>query len=240
VNFKLQHAAMAKVAIITGGSRGLGKALARDLAEHGWQVIIDGRDADAVNRTAAELGPNVLAVPGDVTDPRHRSDLVAMAWTRGGLDLLVNNASALGPSPLPTLADHPLDGLEEIYRANVIAPIGLYQEAAFLLRSSGGAVINITSDAAVEPYETWGGYGSSKAALEQASNILAVEEPDLRVWWFDPGDMRTRMHQDAFPGEDISDRPDPETVVPALRALIERRPPSGRYRAADLLMEVMT
>ena len=229
---------MTKVAIITGGSRGLGKALARDLADHGWQVIIDGRDAHAVRATADELGPNVLAVPGDVTAPRHRDELVAMAWTRGGLDLLVNNASVLGPSPLQRLADLPLGALEEIYRANVVAPIGMFQEAAFLLRSSGGAVVNITSDAAVEPYDTWGGYGSSKAALEQVSNILAAEEPDVRVWWFDPGDMRTQMHQDAFPGEDISDRPEPETVVPALRALIERRPPSGRYRAAELLMEV--
>jgi NAD(P)-dependent dehydrogenase (short-subunit alcohol dehydrogenase family) len=240
VNFNSYGAAMAKVAIITGGSRGLGKALATDLAHHGWHVIIDGRDADRVRATAAEIGPNVLAVPGDAADPRHRADLVAMAWTRGGLDLLVNNASVLGPSPLEKLADISLDTLEEIYRVNVVAPIGLFQEAAFLLRSTGGAVVNITSDAAVEPYDTWGGYGSSKAALEQASNIIAAEEPDIRVWWFDPGDMRTQMHQDAFPGEDISDRPEPETVVPALRALIDRRPPSGRYRAADLLMEVMT
>jgi NAD(P)-dependent dehydrogenase (short-subunit alcohol dehydrogenase family) len=231
---------MTKVAIITGGSRGLGRALATDLAQTGWQVIIDGRDEAAVHAAAVAMGPNVLAVPGDVADPRHRSDLVAMAWTRGGLDLLVNNASVLGPSPLPALADHPLDSLEEIYRVNVIAPIGLLQEAAFLLRSSAGSVINITSDAAVEAYEGWAGYGSSKAALEQASNVLAAEEPDLRVWWFDPGDMRTRMHQEAFPGEDISDRPEPETVVPALRALIDRRPPSGRYRAADLLMEATT
>ena len=231
---------MTKVAIITGGSRGLGRALAEDLADNGWQVIIDGRDAAAVHAAAAALGPNVLAVPGDVADPHHRSELVAMAWTRGGLDLLVNNASVLGPSPLPTLADHPLDALEETYRVNVIAPIGLIQEAAFLLRSTGGSVINVTSDAAVEPYEGWAGYGSSKAALEQASNVLAAEEPDLRVWWFDPGDMRTRMHQDAFPGEDISDRPEPETVVPALRALIDRRPPSGRYRGADLLTEMVS
>jgi NAD(P)-dependent dehydrogenase (short-subunit alcohol dehydrogenase family) len=231
---------MAKVAIITGGSRGLGKALATDLAHHGWQVIIDGRDADALRATAAEIGPNVLALPGDIADVAHRADLVAMAWTRGGLDLLVNNASVLGPSPLPKLADHPLDALEEIYRVNVVAPIGLFQEAAFLLRSTGGSVVNITSDAAVEAYETWGGYGSSKAALEQASRIIAAEEPDLRVWTFDPGDMRTQMHQDAFPGEDISDRPEPETVLPALRALIDRRPPSGRYRSADLLMEVVS
>jgi NAD(P)-dependent dehydrogenase (short-subunit alcohol dehydrogenase family) len=182
----------------------------------------------------------VLALPGDIADAAHRADLVAMAWTRGGLDLLVNNASVLGPSPLPKLADHPLDALEEIYRVNVVAPIGLFQEAAFLLRSTGGSVVNITSDAAVEAYETWGGYGSSKAALEQATRIIAAEEPDLRVWTFDPGDMRTQMHQDAFPGEDISDRPEPETVLPALRALIDRRPPSGRYRSADLLMEVVS
>ena len=229
---------MAKVAIITGGSRGLGKALASDLSHNGWQVIIDGRDADAAHDAARQMGPNVLAVPGDVADARHRAELVAMAWTRGGLDLLVNNASVLGPSPLEKLADISVEALEDIYRVNVIAPIALFQEAAFLLRSTGGSVINITSDAGVEPYETWGGYGSSKAALEQASNILAAEEPDVRVWWFDPGDMRTQMHQDAFAGEDISDRPEPETVVPALHALIDRRAPSGRYRAADLLVEV--
>src|SRR5690606_12672568 len=148
----------------------------------------------------------------------------------GGLDLLVNNASLLGASPLPRLRDHPLDALEDVYRVNVLAPLGLVQLALPLLRESGGAVVNVTSDAAVEAYEGWGGYGSSKAALEHLSRILAAEEPEVRVWWFDPGDMRTRMRAEAFPGEDISDRPDPAEVVPALRRLLAERPPSGRVR----------
>jgi len=226
------------LAIITGGSRGLGRALALDLARDGWDVVLDGRDADALGQAAAAIGPRAHPIPGDVADPAHRAALVDAAAARGGLDLLVNNASTLGASPLPHLRDIPLDVLDHIYRVNVVAPIGLVQAALPLLRRSGGAVLDITSDAAVEAYAGWGGYGSSKAALEQASHILAAEEPDLDVWWFDPGDMRTRMHQDAFPGEDISDRPEPETVVPALRRLLAERPPSGRYRAADLLAEV--
>ena len=226
------------LAIITGGSRGLGRALALDLARDGWDVVLDGRDADALEQAAAAIGPRAHPIVGDVADPAHRAALVDAAAARGGLDLLVNNASTLGASPLPHLRDIPLDVLEHIYRVNVVAPIGLVQAALPLLRRSGGAVLDITSDAAVEAYAGWGGYGSSKAALEQASHVLAAEEPDLDVWWFDPGDMRTRMHQDAFPGEDISDRPEPETVVPALRRLLAERPPSGRYRAADLLAEV--
>lgn len=198
-------------------------------------MLIDGRGAAAVHAAAGRLGPSVHPLPGDVTDPRHREALVAAAWQLGGLDLLVNNASALGPSPLPTLRHHPLDGLEEVFRANVVAPLGLIQDALPLLATHRGTIVNVTSDAAVEAYGGWGGYGASKAALEQLSNVLAVEEPDVRVWWFDPGDMRTQMHQDAFAGEDISDRPEPETVVPAFRRLLAERPPSGRYRAADLL-----
>jgi NAD(P)-dependent dehydrogenase (short-subunit alcohol dehydrogenase family) len=226
-----------RTAIITGGSRGLGYALAGDLAHDGWNVLIDGRDAGTVHAAAERLGPYVRAIPGDVADARHRDELVGTAWELGGLQLLVNNASMLGPSPLPTLRHHPLDVLEELYRVNVVAPLGLIQVALPLLAGRAGAIVDVTSDAAVEAYGGWGGYGSSKAALDQLTAVLAVEEPEVRVWSFDPGDMRTRMHQEAFPGEDISDRPEPETVVPALRRLLAGRPPSGRYRAADLLVE---
>ena len=215
------------VAIITGGTRGLGRALALDLVSDGWHVLVDARHL-------TDLPTGVLGIEGDVTDPDHRARLVAEAGALGGLDLLVNNASVLGPSPLPHLQSLPLDAFEEVLRVNVVAPLGLVQLARPLLVASRGAVLNITSDAAVEGYEGWGGYGSSKAALDQLSNVLAAEEPDLRVWAFDPGDMRTQMHQDAFPGEDISDRPLPETVVPAIRRLLADRPPSGRVRAADL------
>ncbi len=235
MNFKSYRADMA-TAIITGGSHGLGRALATHLANEGWDVVIDGRDDGALHAAAAAIGPRALAVPGDVTDPAHREALIDAARQTGGLDLLVNNASTLGASPLPRLRDIPLDVLEATYRVNVVAPVALVQLALPLLATSAhGALINITSDAGVEAYEGWGGYGSSKAALEQLSNVLAVEEPGLRVWWVDPGDLRTRMHQDAFPGEDISDRPEPETVVPAFLRLLQERPISGRVRAADLL-----
>ncbi len=220
-------------AIITGASRGLGLALASDLVGDGWRVIADGRDEGALRRALAPLGNRVLAVPGDVTDPSHRARLVSVARDGGGLDLLVNNASSLGASPLPRLAEYPLHELDAMYRTNVFAPLALTQLALPLLEAAGGAVVNVTSDAAVEAYTGWGGYGSSKAALEQWSAVLAAEEPRVRVWWFDPGDMRTRMHQDAFPGEDISDRPEPGSVVPALRTVLSTRPPSGRLRAAD-------
>jgi NAD(P)-dependent dehydrogenase (short-subunit alcohol dehydrogenase family) len=219
----------------------LGLALAKDLVHDGWEVVIDGRHAGALQRAVAEIGGGVgqvRAIPGDVRDAQHRAALVAAAESSGGIDLLVNNASVLGPSPQPRLADYPLDVLEDVYRANVVAPLGLIQAALPLVAAAGGAIVNITSDAAVEGYEGWGGYGSSKAALEQLSNVLAAERPDVRVYWFDPGDMRTQMHQEAFPGEDISDRPEPETVVPALRRLLGERPPSGRYRAADLTATV--
>ena len=222
-------------AIITGASRGLGLALTRDLAAAGWHVIVDGRDAAALHAAVDALGPSVVAVPGDVTDPAHRAVLVDAARGRGRLDLLVNNASGLGPSPLPPLVDLPLNALEDLFVTNVVAPLGLVQLALPLLRASGGAIVDVTSDAAVERYAGWGGYGATKAALDQLGNVLAVEEPAVRVWSFDPGDMRTQMHQDAFPGEDISDRPEPEAVVPALRRLLAERPDSGRIRAAELL-----
>jgi NAD(P)-dependent dehydrogenase (short-subunit alcohol dehydrogenase family) len=225
------------VAIITGASKGLGRALATELANDGWDLVVDARHADELAVAAAELrtaGVTVVDVAGDVADAAHREDLVGAARELGSVDLLVNNASTLGPTPMPALATYPLAALEDVYRVNVIAPIALVQLALPLLRASHGTIVAITSDAAVEGYEGWGGYGSSKAALEQAHHVLAAELPDLRVYWFDPGDMRTDMHQEAFPGEDISDRPAPQTVVPALRALLRDAPPSGRYRAADV------
>ena len=221
-------------AIISGASRGLGLALARALAQRGWELVIDARGARALASAADELGraTRVSAIVGDVGDEWHRGALVAAAGER--VDLLVNNASVLGPSPQPELADYPLAELERVYRVNLLAPLGLTQ-LALPLMPGGGRVINVTSDAAVEPYEGWGGYGSSKAALEQLTAILAAERPDLRVYAVDPGDMRTAMHQEAFPGEDISDRPPPEESVPGLLALIEGELPSGRYRAREVL-----
>ncbi len=218
------------VGIVTGASRGLGLALARALAERGWDLVVDARGADALAEAVAGLD-RVTALAGDVADPDHRRALVEAAG--GPIDLVVNNASLLGPSPMPRLADYPLDALRDVYEANVLAPLALVQLALPRL-SEGAAVLDITSDAGVEAYEGWGGYGSSKAALEQLSAILAAEQPALRVYWVDPGDMRTQMHQDAFPGEDISDRPLPEESVPGLLALIEGDLPSGRYRASEV------
>ena len=229
------------VAIITGASRGLGRALATGLAGTGWDLVIDARTAGDLTATAGQIesatGRRILAVPGDVTDAGHRSALVAAADRRGGVDLLVNNAGILGPSPQPPLAAYPLDVLREVYEVNVVAPLALIQATLPALRDRHGAILDVTSDAAVEAYPGWGGYSSAKAAIEQASRVLAVEEPDLRVWWVDPGDLRTRMHQEAFPGEDISDRPLPDSVVPAFLRLLADWPPSGRIRLADLLTE---
>jgi len=226
-----------KKALITGASRGLGRALADGLAAVGYALVVDARDAGALGLAvsairAAEPGADVTAMPGDVTDPAHRS---ALHQAAGQLDLLVNNASTLGAAPLPALADYPLGELRAAFEVNVLAPVALVQLFLPALRERGGAVLNITSDAAVEPYSGWGGYGAVKAALEQASNVLAAEEPAIRVWWVDPGDLRTDMHQAAFPGEDISDRPLPSSVVPALVRLVTERLPSGRYRAAELV-----
>ena len=218
------------VAIVTGASRGLGLALARALDERGWRLVVDARGADALREATAGLA-GVTAIAGDVADPDHRRALVEAAGDR--IDLLVNNASLLGPSPQPALADYPLDTLREVYEANLVAPLGLLQ-LALPRMADGAAVLDITSDAGVEAYEGWGGYGSSKAALEQLTAVLAAEQPGLRVYWVDPGDMRTQMHQDAFPGEDISDRPPPEDSVPGLLALIEGSLPSGRYRASEV------
>jgi NAD(P)-dependent dehydrogenase (short-subunit alcohol dehydrogenase family) len=221
---------MEPTAIVTGASRGLGLALATGLAEAGWRLVVNARTASELSAAAEWIGGDVVTVPGDIRAPTHRAALLEAA---GEVDLLVNNAGILGPSPQPRLSEYPLDALREVYEVNVLAPLALAQLALPALRSRGGALVNITSDAAVEPYEGWGGYGSAKAAVEQASAVLAAEEPSLRVWWVDPGDLRTRMHQEAFPGEDISDRPLPETVVPAFVQLLRARPPSGRVRLAE-------
>jgi NAD(P)-dependent dehydrogenase (short-subunit alcohol dehydrogenase family) len=217
-------------AIITGASRGLGLALARALDERGWRLVLDARGAEALEEATRELN-EAVAVPGDVSDPAHRAALVALAGPQ--IDLLVNNASILGPSPQPELADYPLDVLTRVYEVNVLAPLALTQ-AALTHIPDGGVVLNVTSDAGIEAYDGWGGYGSSKAAFEQWTAVLGVERPKLRVYAVDPGDMRTQMHQEAFPGEDISDRPLPEESVPALLALIDGDLPNGRYRAHDL------
>jgi len=225
----------AKTALVTGASQGLGRALAQGLAAAGWRLIISARGADALETVAKEL-PAVAAMPGDVGDSWHRAGLAEAVEEAGGLDLLVNNASTLGAAPLPPLADYPRDALERAFATNVIAPLALIQSLLPDLRARRGAVLNISSDAAVEAYEGWGGYGATKAALDQISHVLSVEEPDLAVWWVDPGEMRTQMLADAMPGEDLSGEPLPEDVaVPALLRLIGERLPSGRYRAADLI-----
>jgi NAD(P)-dependent dehydrogenase (short-subunit alcohol dehydrogenase family) len=228
------------VALITGASAGLGLALARSLAKAGWTLILDARGEDALTIAAEELSKRtqVVAIPGDVADPSHRDALCAAAHRLGRLDLLVNNASRLGPSPQPRLEHYPLDELSRVYEVDVFAPLALTQLLLPLVAASEGAVVNISSDAAVEPYPGWGGYGSAKAALDQVTAVLGAEHPDVDVYGFDPGDMRTDMHQRAYPGEDISDRPEPEAVVPAFLDLIGTRPPNGRYRASDLLRAI--
>jgi len=220
------------VAVITGASRGLGAALAHALDTRGWHLVVDARDADVL---AAAVGSSTAhAVPGDVTDPAHRQALADTAARLGGADLLVNNASTLGASPMPRLADLTEAVLDDVLSTNVVAAHALTRTLLPQLVARRGTVVNITSDASVEAYEGWGAYGASKAALDHLTRILAAEQPQLRVYAVDPGDMRTRMHQDAFPGEDISDRPEPVTVVPHLLALLDGHLPSGRYRAADV------
>jgi NAD(P)-dependent dehydrogenase (short-subunit alcohol dehydrogenase family) len=223
------------LAVVTGASRGLGRALAGALNERGWRLVVDGRDGDRLAATVAALPrPGlVTAVPGDVADPAHRTALTASVG--GRLDLLVNNASELGPSPLPRLAALRPDELERILAVNVVAPLALAAALLPALASARGRIVDVSSDAAVEAYEGWGGYGASKAALDQLTAVLGVENPELRCYAVDPGDMATDMHQAAFPGEDISDRPAPETVVPGLLALVDGDLPSGRYRAAELV-----
>ncbi|MET7475416.1 SDR family oxidoreductase [Streptomyces sp. NPDC005648] len=226
------------VAIITGASKGLGRALAEALAVRGWDLVLDARTAEVLARTAAELerhGTRVRALPGDVTDAGHRAGLVATAGTLGGADLLVNNASALGAEPLVRLEGLPLEGLRRALEVNVVAALGLVQEALPLLRASrAGAVIAVSSDAAAEAYETWGGYGASKAALDHLTAVLGEEEPGLRVWAVDPGDMATDLYAAAVPDDD-DPRPAPAAVVPAFLRLLDERPASGRYSAPSLL-----
>ncbi len=222
------HSVVGMKALITGATRGLGLALARALAHHGWELVLDARGADELERVAAELG--ATAVSGDIGDPVHRKALLTVS---DGLDLLVNNAGTLGTAPLPSLADYPLGDLEHAFAVNTIAPLALIQGLLPTLRERGGAIINISSDAALEPYEGWGGYGATKAALDQISNVLAAEEPGISVWWVDPGEMRTTMLADA--GEDAASAPRPEDVaVPALLKLVGDRAPSGRYTASGL------
>ncbi len=219
-------------ALVTGAGTGFGLALTTALARRGTAVIAVARDADRLRAAVADL-PGARALPGDITDPTFRATLADVVGDR--LDLLVHNAGALGPSPLPLLADYPLDALRDVLETTVVAPLGLTRLLLPALRSAPApAVVTLSSDVAVEAYPGWGGYGSAKAALDRLAAQLAVEEPGIRVHAFDPGDMRTAMHQAAFPGEDISDRPEPETAVPALLRLLDERPPSGRYRAADL------
>jgi NAD(P)-dependent dehydrogenase (short-subunit alcohol dehydrogenase family) len=224
------------VAIVTGASRGFGRALTAALLDRDWTVVADARRSADLDSAARALdSPRLITIPGDVTDPAHRAALVVAGICAGPLRLLVNNASLLGPSPQPALADYLAADLRAVYHTNVFAPLALIQATLPALTANHGVIVNVTSDAAVEAYEGWGGYGSSKAALDHLSAILGAENPAVGVYAFDPGDMRTEMHQAAFPGEDISDRPEPETVVPALLRLLDTRPPSGRYRAAELL-----
>ena len=224
-----------RTALITGASRGLGLALARGLAARGWNLIITARDPERLRLVRNELArvTHVAALAGDVTDRVHREALAVLARGHAGLDAVVNNAGALGPSPQPALLDYPLETLADVFQANVLAPLGILQAVRDQLKP-GARVINVTSDAGTTAYPGWGGYGSSKAALEQLSAVLAVESPELKVYWIDPGDMRTDMHQAAFPGQDISDRPLPDASVPGFIALLESDLPSGRYSAAEL------
>jgi NAD(P)-dependent dehydrogenase (short-subunit alcohol dehydrogenase family) len=222
----------APTAIVTGASRGLGLALARSLSGDGWALVVDGRDPAALRQAATSI-EGAVAIAGDISDEQHREDLATAAGSLGGLDLVVLNAGTLGPSPLPSLSHLRLGDLRATLEINLIAQLGLVQALLPHLRP-GATVVAITSDAAVEPYEGWGAYGAAKAGFEHLAAILGAERPDLRVLRVDPGDMRTRMHQDAFPGEDISDRPGPEESVPGLRALIAGTNPSGRYRVSDV------
>ncbi|HYN81624.1 MAG TPA: SDR family oxidoreductase [Gemmatimonadaceae bacterium] len=224
-----------KTALITGASRGLGLALARGLATRGWNLILTARDTERLRSVRDELAArtHVAALAGDVTEPAHREALAVLARGHAGLDAVINNAGALGPSPQPELLDYPLDVLTAVFEANVVAPLGILQAVRNALKPDA-RVINVTSDAGVNAYPGWGGYGSSKAALEQLSAVLAAENPSVKVYWVDPGDLRTDMQQAAFPGEDISDRPLPEARVPAFITLLEGNLPSGRYLAAAL------
>jgi NAD(P)-dependent dehydrogenase (short-subunit alcohol dehydrogenase family) len=229
-----------RTALITGASRGLGLALARGLAARGWNLILTARDADRLRSVRDELAQitHVASLAGDVIDPTHRAALAVLARGHAGLDAVINNAGMLGPSPQPQLLEYPLEALVEVFLANVLAPLAMIQELQGELKP-GARIVNVTSDAGVTAYPGWGGYGASKAALEQLSSVLAVENADLRVYWVDPGDMRTDMHQAAYPGEDISDRPLPESKVPGFITILEGDLPSGRYIASDVAPSIV-
>lgn len=229
-----------RTALITGASRGLGLALARGLAARGWNLILTARDADRLRSVRDELAQitHVASLAGDVIDPTHREALAVLARGHAGLDAVINNAGMLGPSPQPQLLEYPLEALVEVFLANVLAPLAVIQELQGELKP-GARIVNVTSDAGVTAYPGWGGYGASKAALEQLSSVLAVENADLRVYWVDPGDMRTDMHQAAYPGEDISDRPLPESKVPGFITILEGDLPSGRYVASDVAPSIV-
>jgi NAD(P)-dependent dehydrogenase (short-subunit alcohol dehydrogenase family) len=235
VDIMTAHSSQDRTALITGASRGLGLALARGLATRGWNLILTARDPQRLRAVRDELArvTHVAAIAGDVIDPKHREALAVLARGHAGLDALINNAGTLGPSPQPALLDYPLEALVEVFLSNALAPLAVIQELRHELKS-GARVVNVTSDAGVTAYPGWGGYGASKAALEQLSAVLSVENPDLRVYWVDPGDMRTDMHQAAYPGEDIGDRPLPETKVPGLITVLEGDLPSGRYVASEV------
>jgi NAD(P)-dependent dehydrogenase (short-subunit alcohol dehydrogenase family) len=226
-------------AVITGASQGLGRATAHALAGRGWSLVVDARRPDLLADATAGLA-DVIAIPGDVTDPAHRAQIAAAASRTGRLDLLVNNASRLGPSPQPELCRYPLPELSQVYETNVLAPLALIQLLARPLTAAAGTIVNVSSDVAVDAYPGWGGYGSAKAALDQVTAVLAAELPSVRCYAFDPGDMRTDLHQQAFPGQDISDRPEPEDAAQALLRLLVQRPPSGRYRASELTKPAVT
>lgn len=227
-------------AVITGASRGLGAAVAHALAARRWHLIVDARDGAALHRMVDELphGGTVVSIAGDVRDPDHQRAIQTAVAERGGLDLLLNNASSLGPSPRPTVAATPIEAARQVLEVNTLAPLALTQQLLEPLRTADGVLINVTSDVAIEALPGWGIYSASKAALEQLTAVLAEEEPRLPIYLFDPGDLRTTMHQEAFPDEDISDRPLPEEVVPALLRLLDERPASDRYQASDLALAV--
>ena len=219
--------------LITGGSSGLGRALVLEVTGHGATVTTDGRRPEPLADLVREADPNVLTILiGDVTDPEHRRDLIAAASAYGPIDVVINNASELGGSPQPYLRDLDSEVFDRLWRTNVGAPLQLIRAARPRLADSA-VIVNISSDAAAEHGEGWGGYGATKAALDHLTLTAAAEDPGHTWYAVDPGDMRTPMHQAAFPDEDISDRPEPATVVPALLALLEARPPSGRYRLSE-------
>lgn len=231
---------MHRVAVITGASQGLGLELATSLAADGWSLVVDARRADVLDQAtalieaAAEGGAKVVAIAGDVTDADHRAALADAARSAGTVHLVVNNASTLGATPLPTLVDLDAAAYLRTFEVNVVAPVALVAAVADQL-DDGATIVNVSSDAAVEAYDHWGGYGSSKAALDHATRVLAEEHPGWRVLSVDPGDLDTELHRAAFPDEDLSDLPGPEAAIPGLRRLIDGGLPSGRYRAQELV-----